>query len=88
MEMKYVVVVAENDVEQLFTFPKSINHDAFAEILSYIKVGEGRNWRREFRKPVSAGFTDGVQCYGKSESLALASRPEDTALLQAGGTTK
>lgn len=84
-EMKYVVVTSEEQGNQLFIFPKNINHDSFAEILSYIKVGEGRNWKRVFRKPISAGFTDGTKCYGKSESLNLSSRKEDTELLNNGG---
>lgn len=89
IEMKYVVVEVDVDgeaSEQLFTFPKTIDHDRFAEVLSYIKTGSDRNWNREFRKPVSAGFTDGHTCYGKSESLDLSSRKDiDTALLLAGG---
>ena len=81
IEMKYVVVKSEEDGEKLFIFPKSVNHDAFAEVLSYIKVGD-RNWKRLYREPISAGFTDGVTCYGRSESLDLKSRPEDTELLK------
>lgn len=84
-EMKYVVVSSEKQGEQLFVFPKNVTHQSFAEILSKIRHGEGRNWERIFREPISAGFTDGVKCYGRSESLDLASRPEDTALLQRGG---
>lgn len=78
--MKYVVVSSEEFGEQLFIFPKNIDHDQMAEVLSYIKTG-GRNWSRVFRKPVSAGFTDGHTCYGRSESLDLTSRKVDTDLL-------
>lgn len=87
LEMKYVVVKSDECGEQLFIFPKSINHDDFAEPLSYIKhrAGHGANWERVFRQPVSAGFTDGVKCYGRSETLDLDSRPQDTALLLKGG---
>lgn len=84
-EMKYVVVFSEEQGEQLFVFPKNINHDSFAEVLSYIKVGDFRNWERFFREPIAAGFTDGVNCYGRSESLDLDSRPQDTELLRKGG---
>lgn len=84
MEMKYVVVLDEEDKESLFIFPKSIDHDAFAEVLSHIKTG-GRNWKRMYRKPVSAGFTDGARCYGRSELLGLDSRKRDTELLLKGG---
>ena len=83
-EMKYVVVEDESGAEQLIVFPKVFDHDAFAEVLSHIRVG-GRNWRREFRKPVSAGFTDGQRCYGRSETLGLDCRPVDTELLAKGG---
>ena len=83
IERKYVVVSSDEQGEQLFTFPKDINHDDFAEVLNYIKIGEGRNWKRVYRKPISAGFTDGARCYGKSETLELGSRPnQDTALLK------
>lgn len=78
-EMKYVVVKTDAG-EQIYVFPKQIDHDAFAEVLSYIKMG-GRNWKREYREPVSAGFTDGATCYGRSESLEIGSRPQDSSLL-------
>lgn len=83
-EMKYVVLADEEVGEHMFIFPKCFDHDAFAEVQSYIKTG-GSNWTRQFRKPVSAGFTDGNRCYGRSESLNLDSRKEDTELLQKGG---
>ncbi len=87
MEFKYVVVTCEGTGEQLFMFPKSVDHDVFAEILSYIKIG-GRNWKRPYRDPVSAGFTDGKTCYGRSETLNLNSRPAlDARLLGMGGET-
>lgn len=84
-EMKYVVVRSEEAGEQMFIFPKSINHNDAAEVLSHIKHGTERNWTRVYRKPVSAGFTDGLVCYGRSESLNLASRQSDSALLKTGG---
>lgn len=80
-EMKYVVLKVEEEEEKIFIFDKSINHDSFAEVQSYIKVGEGYNWEREFREVISAGFTDGVTCYGASETLGVTARVEDTALL-------
>lgn len=85
--MKYVVV-STGAGEQLFTFPKNIDHDAFAEVLSYIKQGTRQNWKRAHREPVSAGFTDGLTCYGHSETLRLKSRSTDTALLRQGGAAK
>ena len=84
-EMKYVVVESKEQGKQLFIFPANINHNDFAEILSYIKVGTPQNWNRVYREPVSAGFTDGKVCYGRSESLGLASAATDTALMLKGG---
>lgn len=84
IEMKYVVAKDESGNEQIFIFPKQIDHDAFAEVLSYIKTG-GRNWKREYREPVSAGFTDGLKCYGRSETLNLDSRQIDATFLNEGG---
>lgn len=80
-EMKYVVVKDKSGNEQIYIFPKQIDHDAFAEVLSHIKTG-GRDWRREYREPVSAGFTDGVICYGRSETLDLECRPTDAEMLK------
>ncbi len=83
IEMKYVVVRIESGKEQLFIFPKAVNHDSFAEVLSHIREGDHNNWKREYREPVSAGFTDGKTCYGRSESMNLDSREiKDTKLLE------
>lgn len=80
--MKFITMQDENGKLELFTFPKSIHHDAMAEVLGRIKNQTHGNWHRVFREPVSAGFVsaDGA-CYGKSETLGLSSRPEDSALL-------
>ena len=80
-EMKYVVTRDEDGKEHLFIFPKCFNHDQFSEVLSYIKVGSEHNWERQFQEVISAGFTDGVSCYGRSESLDIDSRSEDSLLL-------
>lgn len=84
MQMKYVVVQSEKHGKQLFVFPIDIDHDRFAEVLSYIKTGH-QNWSRDYREPVSAGFTDGIKCFGESTTLKLKSHPEDTDLLLMGG---
>lgn len=83
-EMKYVVVLSEGK-EQIFLFSPEINHNDFAEVLNYLKVHDDKgHWFRTPRKLVSAGFTDGNTCYGRSETLNLNSRPkEDSALLSA-----
>jgi len=87
-EMKYVVVDSDEQGEQMFVFPKNVDHDRFAEVLSNIRYGGDRSWNRIYREPVSAGFTDGKTCYGRSESLNLDSRKTDTVLLSAGGYIK
>ena len=85
-EMKYVVTKTKNGPEQIFIFEKGIDHDRFYEVLSYIKEGHDRDWKREFRELISAGFSDGKICWGKSETLNKNSRPkEDTILLQTSG---
>ena len=85
-EMKYVVTKTKEGPEQIFIFEKGIDHDRFYEVLSYIKEGHDRDWKREFRELISDGFTDGKTCWGKSESLNKDSRPkEDTALLETPG---
>lgn len=81
--MKFITTKDENGKEEIFLFPRSIDHDAMAEMLERIKNHTHGNWRRVFRQPISAGFVDskGV-CGGKSETLGLAARPdEDTRLL-------
>lgn len=81
--MKYVVMKDREGKEEIFIFPASINHDCIAEVLGRIKNKTHGSWLRIFREPVSAGFTDGVRCTGRSESLNLDSRFEvDAALIQ------
>jgi hypothetical protein len=82
IEMKYIVVESEECGKQLIIFPKNIDHDRMAEALSVIRHGDGRNWSRIYRNPISAGFTDGVKCYGESTSLKIKSNASDTDLLK------
>lgn len=81
--MKYVCMEEENGTEEIFTFPKIINHDVMAEALGRLKNQTWGNWQRVFRYPVSAGFIDCAgNCYGESETLGLQSRgDEDTKIL-------
>lgn len=75
--MKYVVTKDESGKEELFMFPKHLNHDDFAKVLGDIKTyvnGDHRNWVRQYREPIAAGFTDGRTCTGRSETLDLDSR--------------
>lgn len=83
MEAKYIVVELKG-IEEIFTFPKSVNHDRFWEAVGAIRMGSDSNWKREYRSAVlvSAGFVHDGHCCGRSESLSLESRGEvDTALL-------
>jgi hypothetical protein len=72
-QMKYIVM--ERDCEpRIFIFQESIEHVNMATVL------------HRFGKPVRAGFvymtSEGIYCYGKSESLRLVSdSKEDTAML-------
>lgn len=82
--MKYITAKKEDGLEELFLFPRHINHDCMAEVLSYIKNQTYGNWEREYREIVSAGFVTGnLTCYGASESLGFCAREkEDTELLR------
>jgi hypothetical protein len=82
--MKYICVENEKGEHEIIMFPKTINHDVMAESVSRMKNQTHGNWEREWRTPISAGFVRGdLQCYGRSETLDLDSRPEDTEILQA-----
>jgi hypothetical protein len=83
-EMKYIVVTNKDNEEEMFIFPKSVNHDCFAEVVDRIKNQSYGQWSRERRVVVSAGFTNGLSCYGKSESLGVASRDIDTKIMVNG----
>lgn len=75
--MKYVVTKDEEGKQELFMFPKSINHNDFADAVQRIKTyvnGNPRDWIRLKRTPIAAGFTDGKTCSGRSETLKLDSR--------------
>jgi hypothetical protein len=79
--LKFVTTIDEDGKEELFSFPDGVHHDAMAEILGRIKNQTHGTWFRVYREPISAGFIDvSGTCYGQSETLGLASRPEDTAL--------
>ena len=81
--MSKYICMTDDDKEVIITFPNSIDHDCMAEACSGIKNQTWGNWYRVFRSPVSAGFIDrNGKCYGRSETLNLDSRPEDTELLK------
>jgi hypothetical protein len=82
--MKYIVVNLEGE-DQIFVFPRTVNHDQMYESLKVIKFGNYRDWQRKYHKAtlVSAGFIENGQCCGKSETLNIKSRPMlDTHLMQ------
>lgn len=80
-EMKYIVTVDDNGTEEIFLFPKAVNHDCFAEMATRIKNSMHGRWSRVHRRVIGAGFTNGITCYGRSESLRIDSRLEDSSLL-------
>jgi hypothetical protein len=84
--MKYIVL-ALGDVEEIFIFPKSVDHDRMVEACEIIRFGDERNWNRKYRngQVVSAGFITNSKCHGRSETLGLNSRGDvDTALFKKG----
>lgn len=89
MRMKYIVIEFDNDLiktEQMFVFSEQVMHNRMRDSLEALRHGPDHKWERLYPKAISAGFTDGVRCWGRSESLNLDSRADlDTALLQRGG---
>ena len=79
--MKYIVTKTEDGTEEIFLFPKSVNHKMFSESVYAIKDQSHGNWKRIRRETVSAGFIEGGRCTGHSESLGISSREQDTSLL-------
>lgn len=82
--LKYICTKDPDRMLEIFSFPMSVNHDTFAEAIRGIKNQMTGNWERIYRTPVSAGFisSKGV-CFGKSITLELKSKEEDTTLLKA-----
>lgn len=72
-ELKYITVQNESDEIYIIVFDKSINHDYMYLAVSH--MGE------EYLRKLSAGFTDGLSCYGRSETLNLDSNPDDFKLI-------
>lgn len=84
--MKYVCFKNEElGFDEVMVFPATINHNCFAEGVSRIKNQTTGQWHRVTRTPVSAGFVtflkDKAVCFGKSITLNLESREEDTLIL-------
>lgn len=82
MNMKYIVTEHEDDGrEEIFIFPRNINHDCMAEMIARIRNQMHGRWKRKRRTPIAAGFTDCVTCWGRSETLDLDSRKDKDAKL-------
>jgi hypothetical protein len=80
--VKYIVTKTQAGTEEIFVFPRSVNHDCMMEALSRIKSQTTGDWVRVPRTPVSAGFVSSSgACFGDSMTLGLKSREKDTALL-------
>lgn len=68
ISMKYVCTRNSAGHDQIFLFPKTIDHDVFASFLD--------------NPPISAGFvTRKGGCFGSSMTLNLDSREQDTNIL-------
>lgn len=83
--MKYIVM-ALADQEEIFVFPRTVDHDRMKEACEMIRFGDERHWNRKYRdgECLSAGFVDNGVCHGRSETLGLSSRgAADTRLLAA-----
>ena len=85
--MKYIVTQQTDGTEEIFIFPRSVNHNCMAEALERIRDKTWGDWKRVTRKPISAGFVENGKCVGMSETLKLKSRPEDTKLLSSSYET-
>jgi len=85
--MKYVCFRnGDTGQEEILVFPKTINHDCFAEMAGRIKNQIDGSWHRVMRTPVSAGFVAeigvGLVCHGRSMTLNLDARTCDTEILR------
>lgn len=65
----------------MVVFSKHVDHDKMAEAVERLTEGNHNSWYRPMYRPMSAGFTDGSKCYGRSETLNLDSNPCDKEYL-------
>lgn len=81
--MKYIVTKTPENVEEVFTFPDTINHDDMMNGIKRVKYNnfDRPNILRIPREPISAGFVVDNKCVGESVTLKLSSRRDDTKLL-------
>jgi hypothetical protein len=86
--MKYVVMKNEDGKEEIFIFPRNLNHDDFAMAAGSVKRRDPNKhhtyWERHHCTPVAAGFFSAGKCTGRSETLNLDSRGRVDELLITG----
>lgn len=82
--LKYIIVRnRDSGKEEVFLFPKSVNHDVFAKSVGRLKNQAQGQWRRITRDIVAAGFVSpSFKCYGGSDTLHMVSREQDTKILR------
>lgn len=81
--MKYIKTERLDGTKELFTFPRSVDHDCMVLALDGMRSCGWGDFVRVRRKPISAGFVnESGECYGRSETLNLPSDPEDTLILE------
>lgn len=82
--MKYIVISCLGE-ETIHLFDPMFDHDRMFEAITTVKMGDRDDWERHLRtndaEVVGAGFVTHNTCYGKSVTLGVSSREEDTALL-------
>ena len=52
--MKYIITSTEDFDQEIFIFPRTINHDIMAESISRMKNQSHGNWKRLTRTPIAA----------------------------------
>lgn len=73
MKKKFVTFIDRQRVEHIMAFPEIIQHSSFASSVVEHSFGALR--------PISGGFVAHGRCYGRSVSLNMESREQDTELL-------
>ena len=73
-DWKYIVVKGNYGTEVVVMFPPLINHDEVAPLKTAVSAGFVKIYYKDDK--ITA------QCYGKSTSLKIGSRPEDDKLVQ------
>ena len=86
-QMKYVVASVKHsgrskEKEYIFIFPEFINHNHFVESMRRMRDSSDYGNPQWLKCDiVGAGFTDGKQCWGRSETLNKDSRGIEDAKL-------